>query len=542
MRSESTASSKSNRILSFVVVSACIFLVVLQRYIDSQLPVDRDVAGYAVIGHEMMRGRELYSDLWERKPPLLYVSFAAAECLAGYGPREIFLLSVLATLVVMMGVYFAGTACHGRIGGLFAIGLWTLLCGDMFTESDQPNGELFVNACITCSFALVLHFPRRRVLGSVLLGILFAAATLYKHHSVVLCVAIAAGYTVFNRSDDSINRKMGLDFGRLRDTAIVLAVVAVAWGGLFLYFFKVGRLDSMIDVLFKENAAYAGNLVRNLAEGLTASKLFPPIMSWAIWPLILVAVAAVISLRERHIGWNLPAHWKIWACWAIATFFAVALPSFFYPHYYQMWIPVFCVAGGWSAAALLQSAEISLFWSYRALILKAVVVFCFVELACRQIQPYRLSAEQRMEVEYPPAPFFNNDFFTQTQLARSLDQVLLPHETFWNLGWENTLYFVSHRSPPSGILYQEPLERGANVMKRWQQLMDDLNRVHPDLVVISLRDLQHLPKGSPVFPWLSANYVAIQYVLFDQPGFQVVVRRDSPLLDRLRHAGGTTLN
>jgi hypothetical protein len=40
---------------------------------------------YAVIAHEMLDGKQLYSDLWDHKPPGVHVTYAVAELLAGYG-------------------------------------------------------------------------------------------------------------------------------------------------------------------------------------------------------------------------------------------------------------------------------------------------------------------------------------------------------------------------------------------------------------------------------------------------------------------------
>ena len=104
--------------------------VVAERVHTYAEPIERDIAGYAVIGHEMLRGRHLYTDLWERKPPLLYATFAAAERLTRYGPAEVFTVNVAAALATLLGCYAAGRAGGGTSAGLVAAGLWVLLGGD----------------------------------------------------------------------------------------------------------------------------------------------------------------------------------------------------------------------------------------------------------------------------------------------------------------------------------------------------------------------------------------------------------------------------
>ncbi len=89
--------------------------IVLQRVHTYAEPPDRDLAVYAVIGHEMIRGRPLYADLYDNKPPLLHATFVMAERLVGYGPGEVFLINVAVTL----------PSCSGR-GGDFSRHHWPL--------------------------------------------------------------------------------------------------------------------------------------------------------------------------------------------------------------------------------------------------------------------------------------------------------------------------------------------------------------------------------------------------------------------------------
>ena len=88
-------------------------VIVLERVRTYAEPLERDAAGYAVISHELVRGRTLYTDLWDRKPPLLYATFAAAERVVGYGPGEVFAVNVAAALVTLVGAYAAGAGGGG---------------------------------------------------------------------------------------------------------------------------------------------------------------------------------------------------------------------------------------------------------------------------------------------------------------------------------------------------------------------------------------------------------------------------------------------
>jgi len=69
-------------------------LIALARFHTYDEPFERDLMTYAVMAHEMLAGRELYSDLWDIKPPGIYLTYAAAELIAGYGPSSIYLLYI----------------------------------------------------------------------------------------------------------------------------------------------------------------------------------------------------------------------------------------------------------------------------------------------------------------------------------------------------------------------------------------------------------------------------------------------------------------
>ena len=45
-------------------------------------------------------------------------------------------------------------------------------------------------------------------------------------------------------------------------------------------------------------------------------------------------------------------------------------------------------------------------------------------------------------------------------LARNLDNVLKPGETFYEWGNETQLYYLTRRDPPSGVLTCDPLVQG----------------------------------------------------------------------------------
>src|SRR5206468_2440641 len=131
------------------------------------------------------------------KPPAIYVTYAAAELLSGYGRDSIFLINIAAGVATLLGCYFAGSAGKGGpAGGIFAAVAWLIVSGDLPLQANQPNTELFLNAFLTTAFAIMV----RRQNGAIgprvafLVGGLFAIASLYKQVVVTDAALLAIVY------------------------------------------------------------------------------------------------------------------------------------------------------------------------------------------------------------------------------------------------------------------------------------------------------------------------------------------------------------
>ena len=139
---------------ALVGLCALIFSLRLHTYDE---PLDRDLTTYAVIAHEMLNGKNLYSDLWDHKPPATHVTYAAAEIIAGYGRESIFLMNVAAAIATLFVCYWAGSSARGgRAAGCFAAAFWAFTSGNLALEGNQPNTEVFMNVFLAAGFAMLL--------------------------------------------------------------------------------------------------------------------------------------------------------------------------------------------------------------------------------------------------------------------------------------------------------------------------------------------------------------------------------------------------
>jgi hypothetical protein len=487
-----TAPPTSYRSLSRLVehplgVVAILFLCILymagmawQTYDD---PVGADHGVYAVIGHELLNSRRLYADLWDHKPPAIHVVYAAAELVVGYGPQQLYLLNLVGWTIALLGLYQAGKLLVGSRAGLCAGLLWGFLVNreEWFT---QPNTEVFISAALVWSYAFLLRL-RSTPSGwwACAFGAAVGIASLFKPTAFASAGLLGLGYL------SGFRRQEG---GRWRAVRYMLAAAGVSlaiWVGCAAWFWGQGSFTDFYDAVFVYNRHYSGNLVQNLANALDHKRYLPVLL-----PCLLVP-----SLAIAHVSPVQRSGWLALAGWAAGCAIAIALAGHWYHHYYQLWIPVYALAGGALAMLPLSGALVK-----QCLWRLALLVPVLGPLAV----PYR-------SVPSPSMVPSNNPLDMQ-RTGLAIDRELLPHETAYIFGYggqTSGVYFASRRSPPSGVIYDFPLRGGPLASRLEERILRDLDRDPPDLIVLTklsmLRALEGKPAewGQRLVDWVTQHYV-----------------------------------
>ena len=473
---------KTLPIAALLGLGGLIFFARLHTYGE---PLERDLTTYAVIGHEMLGGKALYTDLWDHKPPAIYLTYAAAELIAGYGRDSIFLLNISAGFAALLACYFAGSAAGGgRLGGLVAATLWALASGDLAIEGNQPNTEVFLNALLTSGFAILMRAEKRDVglRAALLIGLSFAAASLYKNIAVVEAALLALAYFAWPAAD---SRKKALV-----NVVIIAVIGALAWGLVFGYFAAQGQAKAFTEAVFTYNAYYSGSIWQNLGQVLRWPRVSADVLA-ALFPLAILSLAGTIL--GLIFGPRRP--WVFLLTFAIATHVAVLLPGRSFPHYYQLWLPPLAIGGGWSVSLLKRILPAA--FSPLAYIVAGATCSILLML---ELSYYSLPAEIWSVKKY-------GGIFVETErVARQIDHLLPPGATFYEWGDESGFYFSSGRRPSSGVFLAEPTLAGPLAAKLSRRLIDDLERARPYLIAVNRLTLAQTARGHPVLNWVIENY------------------------------------
>ncbi len=194
------------------------------------------------------------------------------------------------------------------------------------------------------------------------------------------------------------------------------------------------------------------------------------------------------------------------AGWAAGCAIAIGLTGHWYHHYYLLWVPVYALVGG----ALLSTpfaGRLATRTAARVVLLATVMIPLALVHHRRASGPRASSPPNRVEA---------------MRTGEAIDRYLLPSETvyvFGYLGQTSGVYFHSRRRPPSGVIFDFPLQSGPLAGRLEERILGDLDRSPPDMIVLTKCSFLTMPKitaltaskpatwGQRLVDWISEHYV-----------------------------------
>ena len=493
---------KKNIALALIFFSVLIILSRIQAY-DGLLGVD--TVTYAIMGNELLEGRALYSDLWDHKPPAIHLTFAAAQAMVGFGSQSFFLLNVAVAILILFGVYSAASAGgRGPITGLWAAAIWAVISRQIYLGTDSPNTEEFINVCVIWAFALFLQAGEafRDWKKVLIVGGLFALASLYKPIAVVVAILFSLVYLLFSSVKSS---------KPFLHVSIMAAVGVGAWVMTAGYFFFQNRFDDFYYAVFEFNRNYAGNLFQNIVSGFQLDSLFPKYLYPLSLLFIIASLGLLLSLRK-----GISRSQAMMAAYVVSVFIMVSLPGRFFGHYYQLWLPVLSVATAWSLTSLSRAYKDN---SQRMLkIAGSVVLIITIGIQLFSYAQYEKWWSKSNHGAYA----------VLKQLAIKINVLLLPEETFHAWGSSVGLFYYTGRSPQTGLIATWIFKRGSQASLFWERVKGELSNPPVDIMVVDSLSKRVIP---------NFNEVLSNYRRFPDnkkfPPFELYYLKDSALEKRL---------
>lgn len=234
---------------------------------------------YAAVTYGMEQGRQLYVNLWDNKPPVIYYLYSLGN------PHNRLLvikfLNLFAGLVTIVGLYelLKTLKFNEKIAG-FALLLAVYMLGTPLIEGNIANAENFFLPLIVWSYVVILKVQTRHLIAGILLGIGF----LFKFHPFFNLAAVAI-YVGF------VHKNIILDIRNLLKIFVGFLTPVIAQ---FTLLFFQGNLLPALDTIFLNNFDYT----QSYSTGVHSLGLRTLILGTCVGLAIVLKKQGTISQRS----------------------------------------------------------------------------------------------------------------------------------------------------------------------------------------------------------------------------------------------------
>src|SRR6202008_1044151 len=154
-------------------------------------PIDSE-SMYSVVANEIVDGGRPYVDAVERKPPLLFWTYAAVFKIAGkFNWKALHIVALVWTLFAMAGLYVIGCELFDRNTGLVVAFFYSVFQPWWIWKNLSFDGEMIMNLPIIWAWAIALRRSSSRLRPELFLaGALLGAAFLLKQPAGIAAVPL----------------------------------------------------------------------------------------------------------------------------------------------------------------------------------------------------------------------------------------------------------------------------------------------------------------------------------------------------------------
>ena len=465
----------------------------------------RDQGIYATVADGLLQGQMPYRDVWDFKPPGIYLVYALAQGLLGktmLSPRLLEVAGLVGVVFAFMRLSsaFVGVRRVGLLGGALAM----LLHAEFeFWHTGQP--EAFGGFLTVYALVLTVGDDYTRLgrwLAWVGIGLLFGAAFLLKPPlggGVLVCGAyLARRYRSPTRSR----------FAPLLPVLVVGVSSLVPIAAVALWFYSAGAWDALSWTLFEFTPGYT-----TLSwGGQGAPQMFYHALEMAFFGLSallaagLIAAAVVTPMHSRE------REGVFLILGVVSVHLAgIAMQGKFFPYHYTATVPLLAFLAGiglyklWRRCLMGGPGGVLAFMSF-------LVVSLWMRAPVRDLSSTFWDRSMvRMRFLFSQASFQTQemldrelyhvsdyDLAANRSVAMELRRRTGENENVYVWGFEPVVYWLSERAPASRFIYNVPQRATWEQAYARDQLMRDLKSAKPAMIVVQSDD---------VFPAVTGDYL-----------------------------------
>lgn len=465
-------------------------------------PIERDIAIHSLVADGWLRGQSFYNDVWDMKPPAIFLTMAAFEKFFGFGQPAILAFNITFNLAAYLLIFLGCWRWTNRLNAaLFASLLWSVWCGSLAIQGNQPNTEIAINVFLLITFCTTLR-PTHG--SSVIAGFAAGVAVLFKTIAIFPAIAIFLG----------VNQRRWI-FQAISILGSVLLLTCLSfWMNGAWSDFKMTLYD--YSLYYRQTGGLSAKGFWTSVGPLIASTfLSKETFRWVLPSVFLFSMGMLISRKEAL---RTPEN-RIAILYFMGSWMALLSLGRLYAHYYQLLLPPVILAAGWGIAKLSEHRP-----KTSLLIGFAIVSWAFYS----EFRVLRMTPEQISFYKY------EDRFIEGERTASELNSLLKPGETFYNWGIDSHLYVMANKQPPTGLFLNTPLLAGPLVERQTTRVLKDLNASLPEIVVISKYEMMPGFHSPVIEQWIHEHYHRLPDG-GNRANFVLLMRKGGALERRLRN-------
>jgi hypothetical protein len=407
-------------------------------------PLGRDQGEFAVLARGMLAGRAPYTELWNPKPPAVFLTYAAALAAFGHTPEAVRAIDfsfypAVALLLVGLGAQWGGRA---RVGLWAALVFGVVYFRETFWTLTQNDGLALVPLVAMAWLVWQGDGPRRGVRW-LAAGACLGAAFWFKYPFVLIGAALFAWHAVgrWPRGVLAVARD-ALAFALGAAVVFALGAAGLAAAGALGTWWESARVTSAYTALGFSPAAFADAMRTGLETRAAAWGVLAVLAAFGVW-----AAGKTGVRRARSFA-------LVWLA-ASAGVMLVQAKGYDY-HWLPMLAPLVLLAAVGVVAVLDApwSARIGQARVHGAAAAAGVAVLAVSVWPAAW--PYLTGAESRVAYD---GRFIAGEFDAgeSRRVALLLREQVVPGDSLTIWGFRPEIYFLSGLNPATRFIFHFPL-------------------------------------------------------------------------------------
>ena len=334
--------------------------------------LDKDESIYILGADSLLNSNLPYIEIWDNKPPGIFILFSLTMLILGNSIVSIRILSIIATTFTSYFLYRIGATIDAKQGekiGLLAGSLYAIF--SLHNDGAAANAEILFAPFVTGAFLLLFQDRKLSNIKVFLIGLILGIGMQIKYLVIMDVLGLVLLGSWFRKEEEFRSQESGVrsqeeerkrkEDGKLvnnfqgltkeRFSFSLLRFYLILAAGLILpaviivviYQFS-GYFDEYIYATLIANSKYVGmfnfscsDLLSRLRKQVLGNILLWLCLFWS--PIYLFIFVRGKLKQERNF-----IYLFLWFC---CTFLAVLLSKRFYNHYFLQLLPPLCLISGY---------------------------------------------------------------------------------------------------------------------------------------------------------------------------------------------------